>query len=300
MEGATPPYSINTWGSSLKAKFLKLKIKKMEALFRFRDLIKEIDILFLRCKEGVFFIEPNKVEEYFENLIDRIRNFDVTDIEDELIGSADRLKDNLRTVRFTFRNTFYSLNDSGLFPESKELEPMRKTLEEVNGAKWANDVLCGLASVADWANGLIGEVCTILDELSELVQADVETNNDGNKLPNKEQEKVTESSSITRKKSTRKKKIYNFSDIIQYHDKKELLERLHFLIDGRGGAAVGAVIQKAKMDGYLTRYPYEGDFRQEFEVKGSWSAISNYFNENDINCLVKSADVIIFKDKISN
>ena len=44
----------------------------MEALFRFRDLIKEIDILFLRCKEGVFFIEPNKVEEYFENRLSYI------------------------------------------------------------------------------------------------------------------------------------------------------------------------------------------------------------------------------------
>lgn len=133
-----------------------------------------------------------------------------------------------------------------------------------------------------------------IERTRELIQAVKPNNND------KEQEKVIESSSITRKKSTRKKKIQNFSDIIQYHDKKELLKRLHFLIDCKGGADVGAVIQKAKMDGYLTRYPYEGEFRQEFEVIGSWKAISNYFNEGDNNCLAKSADVIIFKDKISN
>lgn len=244
-------------------------------------------------------LKYDELEGYFEETISKIRNFNTQRLNDELAKNINELDNNLKTIRLMLRERPQMIDEnSGLFPE--DFKCYRSKLLRDGDDKWANGVLCGFMAVASWANGLIGEVCTILDELSELVQADVETNNDGNKLPNKEQEKVTESSSITRKKSTRKEKIYNFSDIIQYHDKKELLERLHFLIDGRGGAAVGAVIQKAKMDGYLTRYPYEGDFRQEFEVKGSWNAISNYFNEDDNKCLAKSADVIIFKDKISN
>ncbi len=219
-------------------------------------------------------------------------------IKDAIIGDMPDKKELQKRLAYVWHElseevAFIEDEETGYFPvfdeknfslDNKELFNVLCKLESKN---YAFTVLTHLEGVVHWTNTRISDVYKMLCELSDFTGM-------------KEQEKVTESSSITRKKSTRKKKIYNFSDIIQYHDKKELLERLHFLIDGRGGAAVGAVIQKAKMDGYLTRYPYEGDFRQEFEVKGSWNAISNYFNEGDNKCLAKSADVIIFKDKISN
>lgn len=137
----------------------------------------------------------------------------------------------------------------------------------------------------DW--GYLGGI----ERTRELIQAVKPNNNDN------EQEKVTGSQSTTRGKSARKEKAQKFSNIIQYPDKQKLLDRLHFLIDGKKGADVGAVIQKAKMDGYLTRYPYKGEFYQEdFKVYGTWDAIKNYFNENKNTCLAKSADVIIFND----
>ena len=102
---------------------------------------------------------------------------------------------------------------------------------------------------------------------------------------------LTKHAEIQTGKTKAKKK---FADIIQYPDTNKLLERLHFLIDGKKGAAVGAVLQKAKMSGYLTKYPGRKEFESEFELIGSWSGISNYFNENSNKCLAKSADVIIF------
>ena len=90
-----------------------------------------------------------------------------------------------------------------------------------------------------------------------------------------------------------KGKNISFRAIIQYKDPDALLERLHQLIDGRRGADVGSVIQKAKMDGYLSRYPKKAEFISEFELLGTWQGINNYFNENDNKCLGRSADVML-------
>lgn len=133
----------------------------MEALFQFRDLIYKIDNLFQCCSKGVFFVEDDRLEEYFEGYIDKIRNFNVSDIEEELIKD----KGDLKNVSFIFRNPPVWFNKDGYFPESNELEPMRKKLEQVNSGKWVNDVLCGLSAVANWTNNLISEVCAILDDL---------------------------------------------------------------------------------------------------------------------------------------
>lgn len=219
-------------------------------------------------------------------------------IKDAIIGDMPDKKELQKRLAYVWHElsekvAFVENEETGYFPvfdekifclDNKELFNVLCKLE---GKNYAFTVLTHLEGVVLWTNIRISEVYKMLCELSDFAGMN-------------EQEKVTESSSITSKKSTKKKKIQNFSDIIQYHDKKGLLNRLHFLIDDRGGADVGAVIQKAKMAGYLTRYPYEGEFRQEFEVIGNWKAISNYFNEDDNKCLAKSADVIIFKDKISN
>lgn len=248
----------------------------MEAVIRFKNLIRDIDLLFQTCGKGVLFVGNNELEAYFGKYIDKIRNFESSDIEDELMADVSSLGNNLNAVRLILRHPVASLNESGYFPEGDELEQIRGTLKALNGGEWANGVICGLSAVASWANSLISEVYGILDEL------DGYANNEG------ENKQKAKSKTITPK----------FSDIIQYHNKKKLLARLHYLIDGKGGASVGAVLQKAKMGGYLTRYPRREEFVSEFDLIGSWQGISNYFNENKNTCLAKSADVIIFDAEI--
>lgn len=90
----------------------------------------------------------------------------------------------------------------------------------------------------------------------------------------------------------------NIRDIIQSHNKKsieDILKQLHVRIDGKAGAAVGAVFMKAKFEGYLSGYPSEKQFLSEFSLNGkSWKSISNYFNENDNKCLSKAGSIIFF------
>ncbi|MGL4519349.1 MAG: hypothetical protein ACRCUJ_06655 [Phocaeicola sp.] len=86
-----------------------------------------------------------------------------------------------------------------------------------------------------------------------------------------------------------------FRDIIQHEDKDKLLERLHFLIDGKSGADVGCVLLKAKLDGYLSKKVTIGAYESEFGIVGSkWSAIYKYLNDNNINALDRANQIIIF------
>lgn len=87
-----------------------------------------------------------------------------------------------------------------------------------------------------------------------------------------------------------------FSDIIQYPNKDELLKRLHKLIDGKRGAGVGAVLLNAwYINPYLTRRPTKTEFESEFELIGSWSAISNYMSENNQNAIDLANKIVIFQ-----
>lgn len=112
---------------------------------------------------------------------------------------------------------------------------------------------------------------------------------------NKERKKVLEK---MKKKypATRKKKAANFTDIIQYPDKQKLLDRLHYLIDGRQGADVGSVLLRAKQLNYLTRNPTKAEFLSEFELIGSWQGITNYLDENDFQVLERANRIIIFEN----
>ena len=88
----------------------------------------------------------------------------------------------------------------------------------------------------------------------------------------------------------------SFRDIIQYPDKDKLLERLHELIDGKGGADVGAVLLNAySIKPYLTGKPTQAEFKSEFELRGTWQAISNYMNENSEKALAKANRIVIFE-----
>lgn len=147
----------------------------MEAVIRFKNLIRDIDLLFQSCGKGVLFVGENELEAYFGKYIDKIRNFESSDIEDELTADVSSLKNNLNTVRLILRHPVASLNESGYFPEGDELEQIRGTLKALNGGKWANGVICGLSAVASWANSLISEVYGILDALDGYAEKSTET-----------------------------------------------------------------------------------------------------------------------------
>lgn len=85
-----------------------------------------------------------------------------------------------------------------------------------------------------------------------------------------------------------------FRDIIQYEDKEKLLKRLHELIDGHGGAEVGAVLLQCLIRGYITRKPTQKEFISEFQLKGTWQGIFNYMEEGNNNALDRARHIRIF------
>lgn len=87
----------------------------------------------------------------------------------------------------------------------------------------------------------------------------------------------------------------DFASIIQYADKAKLLARLHDLIDGNRGAAVGAVLMQCKNKGYITGNPTQAQFTSEFELKGTWKAIHNYLDDNNQTALDKANRIVIFE-----
>ena len=85
-----------------------------------------------------------------------------------------------------------------------------------------------------------------------------------------------------------------FYSIVQHENPEALVERLHQLIDGRGGADVGCVLLKCWQDGYLTRRPKRKEFESEFVLVGRWTSIHNYMNDNNPNALDRANQIIIF------
>lgn len=86
-----------------------------------------------------------------------------------------------------------------------------------------------------------------------------------------------------------------FLHLILHPEPKKLLRRLHQLIDGKSGAAVGAVLLHAQLKGYLSEVPTQAQFESEFTLNGSWNAIHNYFNDNEPKVMAKANKIIIFK-----
>lgn len=92
-----------------------------------------------------------------------------------------------------------------------------------------------------------------------------------------------------------KKKSANFDDVIQHPDKARLKKRFHELIDGKSGADVGCVFLQARIKGYITRNPKQSEFKSEFDLIGSWSAIKNYMDDNNQNALERANRIVIFE-----
>lgn len=78
-----------------------------------------------------------------------------------------------------------------------------------------------------------------------------------------------------------------FRGLIQHPEPERLLQRLHDLIDGRSGAAVGSVLFKCMQEGWLSRKPTQAEFCSEFRLRGSWTAIHNYMDESNGNAWTK-------------
>lgn len=138
----------------------------MDAIRQFRNLMAEVDRLFRVCAIGGFSRGVDRLE-VFDNLIEKISNFDVTAIEDELTADASKLKDNLQTARLVLRNALKSLNQDKLFPEYSELGSMYEKIKKIDGEEWASRVVGGLAGVASHANSLLVDVSKIIDELAK-------------------------------------------------------------------------------------------------------------------------------------
>lgn len=72
-------------------------------------------------------------------------------------------------------------------------------------------------------------------------------------------------------------------DIIQCEDKEGLVKRLHTLIDGKRGKDIAVVFILAKTEGLITRFPTKMMLTSEFNIRGSWTAIAKYMNEDALN-----------------
>jgi len=118
------------------------------------------------------------------------------------------------------------------------------------------------------------------------------TNESVHKSSEDEAIKSIQQQGITSNKENRKQP--TFRDIIQSDDKEKLLKRLHYLIDGKSGADVGAVLLKAQQEGYLTKIPTRGIYESEFTLIGYWQSVHNYMNNNSTKALDKANKIIIF------
>lgn len=121
-------------------------------------------------------------------------------------------------------------------------------------------------------------------------------NKDENQIiPQKAESNNSESKEIIPNQKKEAKETTSFRSIIQYEDPDKLLNRLHQLIDGRSGADVGCVLLKAYQENYIGRKPTKKEFKSEFELIGSWTAITNYLNENSLKALARANRIVIFE-----
>ena len=103
--------------------------------------------------------------------------------------------------------------------------------------------------------------------LREYLEANGETSNSGN----------------SHEKNQSAKKVKVFRDIVQgknEKDKDEIIKRLHYRIDNKGGKFVALYLLKAKELKIISERPTEKVFETEFTTCGKWHSISAYLNPN--------------------
>jgi hypothetical protein len=87
----------------------------------------------------------------------------------------------------------------------------------------------------------------------------------------------------------------SFSSVIQAEDKDTFLQRLHKIIDCKGGKDVAAALFQAKKDGFITRYPTKSEYEEEFTLVGSWQGIYKHLVKGDSNDMLIAGSSINFK-----
>ena len=162
----------------------------------------------------------------------------------------------------------------------------KRTWKKVVAAVLALSVMVSLVSYDE---------ISIKAETTEVTAQETVTEETTETEEKSETEAVTETEAETETETEEENRKSLFCNIIQYEDPQALLKRLHQLIDGKKGADVGCVLLKCKQDGYIPRNPTQAEFKSEFALKGTWQAIHNYLNEDDMNALDRANKVIIFE-----
>ena len=73
-----------------------------------------------------------------------------------------------------------------------------------------------------------------------------------------------------------------FITLIKHSQPALVLQRLHELMDNRGGLYVAAVLMKGYwQDKILTRLPTQKEFMSEFLLSGSWRSVSKYLKKDE-------------------
>ncbi len=75
----------------------------------------------------------------------------------------------------------------------------------------------------------------------------------------------------------------SFAELLQCpkNDQKQVLQRLHELLDNKGGMQVALVLAAAMHEyNYIIAIPTEKQYRSEFKLSGTWRAVTSYINKH--------------------
>lgn len=107
--------------------------------------------------------------------------------------------------------------------------------------------------------------------------------------------KILSAKAKNKRQERQRRSTPKFLHLVLHPEPKKFLERLHQLIDGKSGAAVGAVLLRAQQKGYLSDVPTKMEFESEFTLIGKWNAIQNYTSDSNLKALAKANKIIIFE-----
>lgn len=214
----------------------------------------------------------------FEDNLDDVFEFGREDLV-ELIGSFNEVAKLIYGLRYgTVTEKEFGLIIPGFYDSFKE-EAMKRREKRIAESQ---------ASIESYTDE---EVEERIQKMFDNGKIDTIVNETIYEFLNDEDIKLAQKRAI---KTALKDKQQTFKSIIQSDDKEKLLERLHYLIDNKGGAEAGAVILKAFIDGHLTQTPTRGMYESEFTLIGTWQGVHNYMSDNSAKALDKANKIIIF------
>lgn len=290
----------------------------LEAITEYKDFVKEINHLFVAFSSvsgtsGGYLVNLGWTVEYIKGYNTKVGRYDPAKrIKESIIGDMPEKEELQKRLFYVWYELSGICSDTGTnyfpgFPEdffTRNNKELLNTLEKEPVENYAIKVLPFLRASVIVANIEISNVLKMLREISifagideKVVLSDEEAlvKIDGIHLSGGEQEK--KSQPVTKKKIVTKNKNEKFSDIIQC-DRPNFIERLHFLIDGKGGKNVGLVFRRALDLNYIISKPTQGQFESEFELKGTWPSIYKYMvDDKDGKNKEKANKIVIFEDE---